>query len=410
MQKEALWSKDFFLINISNFTSFLSYSLFVTVMALFVIDIGGTNQTTGLITAGLTVTTMVCRPLVGKALDHYGRKPVFVTGGILFALNTVAYLFCHTLSSFAVVRIIHGISQALFIVAVQTTAGDIIPESRLVEGLGFFGISGSGAAALVPMTGLYIYEHYGVSRLFLIMSFFAAFGALAAMLLHVKEKSAILKSSNDTEENTPKRETHVKLFSALFEPSAVFPGLYVLLMSFAYSLVSTFLTPCGLERGINTVSLYFTVCSFVMMATRLFSGKVTLKIGLSRILSVGTVVMAGSIVMIAFAHSISMLIISGVLYGISAGLIQPILQTLVFRFAPLKRRGSATATYGLMEDIGTGAGSAMWGSMTMSSGYTASFLTSAAVMALCGIEHLLILRPKIVKMKDPVYFEDEDKP
>ena len=407
MQKETLWSKDFLFINISNFTAFLSYSLFVTVMALYVIDIGGTNRTTGLITAGLTLTTMACRPLVGRALDHCGRKPVFVIGGITFALNTVAYLFCCSLSSFAIVRVVHGISQALFIVAVQTTAGDIIPESRLVEGLGYFGISGSVAAALGPMTGLYIYEHFGVSRLFLCMSFFAVLGAMAAMLLHVKEKSAILRENKGIDNSESDLKSKNPLHE-LFEFSAVFPGLYVLLMSFAYSLVSTFLTPCGLERGIQSVSLYFTVCSFVMMATRLFSGKITLKIGLNRILSVGSVVMAGSIVLIAFAHNIGLLILSGVLYGVSAGLIQPVLQTLVFRLAPLKRRGSATATYGLMEDIGTGTGSAAWGSMTMSTGYTYSFLASAVVMALCGIEHLFILRPRIAKMKEPMYFEEEN--
>ena len=256
------------------------------------------------------------------------------------------------------------------------------------------------------MIGLAIYEAFGAHVLFAFMSVFASLGAVAAMAVHIEpvERAPRVRVYHTARERL---RTVPVYFAGLIELTALLPGLISLFMSIGYSSVQNFLTTCGLSRGIGSVSVYFTVCSCAMIATRLVAGRLTDRFGFTRMIFAGIVMMTASLVFIAFAGTLTQLIAAALLYGFGAGIAQPILQALVFQLCPLKRRGAANATYGLLTDIGSGSGSAIWGGVTMQAGYTATYMFSAACIAAGGVFHMLVLRPKLQRFRRPLAQEQD---
>lgn len=390
MQQNRLWTKDYIMVMISNFSAAFSYSAFVTILALYVNEIGGDNSLAGLMAGGMTIMMMLTRPIFGRLLDLVGRKSMVYAGGILFALNTIAYNFAFSLPVLTVIRIVHGISQGLYIVSTSTLVADIVPEERMVEGIGIFGVSGSIAGALGPMIGLFIYEAFGAQVLFLFMSVFSSLGAVAAMLIHIQP---LERSETAAEENT---KVGMKSFLAgLIEPSALAPGCIMLFTLLGYSAAQNFLSTCGLERGIGSVSLYFTISSAAMIVVRFITGKLIFRFGHFKLILMGLGLCCASFLVIAFAQSLGVLIFAGILYGTGNGLLYPILQTLVFQLCPIDKRGSANATYGLMQDMGTGIGSALWGAVSVAGGYTLTYLCAAACVAFGAAFHTSVFRKKL---------------
>jgi MFS family permease len=63
----------------------------------------------------------------------------------------------------------------------------------------------------------------------------------------------------------------------------------------------------------------------------------------------------------AYVNNFTGYVLCAVLYGCATGSIFPIMSALAVRFAPINRRGAATATYFSSFDIGIGIGSTIWG-------------------------------------------------
>ena len=390
LQSPKLWTKDYIMVMISNFSASISYTAFVTILVLYVNQIGGDNRIAGLLAGGMTIIMMISRPIFGRLLDIIGRRPMVYAGGILFALNTIAYNFAKTLPVLSVVRVIHGFSQALYIVSTSTLVADIVPEKRMVEGIGFFSVSSSISTALGPMVGLIIYKAFGAEGLFLFMSIFSSVGAVAAMLIHIKPIERI--------EPRPEQKPVSNLYSflrGLIEPSALAPGIIMLFTYLGYSAVQNFLSACGTYRGIDSVSLYFTVSSIAMILVRFATGKLNSCFGFSKLILSSLVLCVLSFALIAFAQTLPALIAAGACYGLGFGVLQPMLQTLVFQMSPLSKRGSANATFGLMQDTGTGLGSMLWGAVTLAAGYTFTYLSAALCVCLGVAFHLAIFRKSL---------------
>ena len=53
--------------------------------------IGGTNSQVGAMGAGLTIVGLITRLTIAPKIDTWGRKPMLLLGGALFALNALGY-------------------------------------------------------------------------------------------------------------------------------------------------------------------------------------------------------------------------------------------------------------------------------------------------------------------------------
>jgi len=374
-RRAALWTRDFLLLLSSNIFFFVSFQLLLVSLPLYVVHLGGTTATAGLVTGLFTLTAMLVRPLTGWALDAYGRRIIWLLGTLSCLVFIVAQLWAATLVVLIALRMLNGAAFGVSTTAGGTIAADLVPKARLGEGMGFVGVTMGIPLAVAPPLGLWLAARGDYADLFWLGALFTAISlALAAMLrgpAEAREISAVRSR-----------------LSSMFERTAVYPSALMFLLISSFGLILALLALYGKERGFGSVGIWFTVYAIVLTLARSVGGRLSDRIGYRQTAIGGFVIAAAGLVAIALSHDLTMLLASAVLYGIGYGTTQPCLQAMVVGRAPVVRLGAATATLFLAYDLGTTVGSVGGGLLAGVIGMGGAFAFSA-VGPLIGIGLLI---------------------
>ncbi len=391
-ENSKLWNKDYILLLICCLSAAVTNSFFISVFPVYVIDRGGDTATIGTMATGLVIASMITRVVFGNLQDKFGRRTIMLIGAILYTLNTAAYIFLKDITALYVLRFLNGITQGIYFGAAGTFVSDLVPEDKLVEGIGYFSLMGTATLFFVPTIGSLLYNSVGALPIFIIITITAAIGIFSGMMISPHKGKVI----NERKEERAS-ESKQSLISTLLEPKVFVPSLFWLISSFAYASVTNFLTPYGKEIGITAISVWFTFESIMSMLAKASVGKLTKIINPSKILVFSCFIVAISFVFLSTAQNTVFVIISGALFGIGYDILPPILNSAVFKLVPPERKGVASATYNLFADFGSGTGGLVWGFVAGAVDYRLMFLTAGAVMMLALILNLTKLRPKYVR-------------
>ncbi len=77
-----------------------------------------------------TVTMLICRPLVGWALDRFGRRPFFASAFAFYTLAMLAFSGADSVSAFYLARFLQGIGASLMWVSARTIIADGPPATQ----------------------------------------------------------------------------------------------------------------------------------------------------------------------------------------------------------------------------------------------------------------------------------------
>jgi len=363
-RRAALWTRDFILLLGSNLVFYMSFQLLLVSMPLYVVHLGGDAATAGLVTGLFTLTAMVVRPLTGWALDAYGRRNLWLLGIFSCLVLILAQQWAATLVVLIVLRMVNGFGFGVATTAGGTIAADLVPKSRLGEGMGFFGVAMGIPLAVAPPLGLWLAGRGDYSDLFWLGALFTAVSlALAAMLRGPAE---------------PREVSAVRSrLDSMFERTAVYPSVLMFLLISSFGLILALLALYGKERGLGGVGIWFTVYAVFLTLARSAGGRLSDRIGYRQTAVAGFVLAAVALVTIAVSNDMPMLLASAVLYGIGYGTTQPSLQAMVVSRAPVARLGAATAVLFVSYDLGTTIGSVGGGLLAGVIGMGGAFAFSA---------------------------------
>jgi len=373
MFSRRLWNKDFILVLLVCSIASYTNSIFISLLPVYVLDLGGTNALTGMMMTGLTILGMATRVVVAPLIDKIGRKKLLVLGSGLYALNALAFCFTKDLNVLFVLRVLHGFTQGIFFPVPPIMVADISPAELLVDAMGFFGISSSLVFAMTPTIGLAIYNNFGPETMF----WSAVVTGIVSFVLSLFIKEYYQKPAQKQE----RQKTAFKLNKA-FLAMVLLPSCISLFVYVGNSAVMSFLTPCGLSRGIEQISLYFLVNNLAVIVSRLTVGRVITYIPKRTCILAGVILCGVGTGIIAFANTLALMLISAVLVGVGMTAVSQLLQVEVLTTVPGENRGLASTTFMLFGDIGNGAGAAVWGAVSAGAGYVLTY-------ALAGVSTLV---------------------
>lgn len=344
----------------------LSFFLFVHFPG-FLQDLGSTEAEIGIVVATASVSALAIRPHLGRELDRRGRRPILLVGGFANTVATGLYLLVHAVSPWMFgIRIVHGFAAALSFTTIFTIAADIVPESRRTQGLALFGLAGLFPIALGGVIGDLVLPRWGFDGLFTV--------ALALSLLSFLGSVLIAESSVPAG-----RHAEVSFTRPLFQRDLL--PLWWITFVFTVALIGyfTFLRTFVNETGLGSVGGFFAAYAGTAIAFRALGGWAPDRFGAKRILYPAMASLAAGCFVLATAGSDLAVIVSGVLCGAGHAYAFPILFAMSFGRAAAGDRGSASAIFTGLFDLGSVVGGPALGVVATIWGYTEMFLVAGGL-------------------------------
>nr|WP_092070378.1 MFS transporter [Dendrosporobacter quercicolus]NSL48224.1 MFS transporter [Dendrosporobacter quercicolus DSM 1736]SDM09693.1 Predicted arabinose efflux permease, MFS family [Dendrosporobacter quercicolus] len=376
-----LWSKDFLLVIAVNFLVFTAMYMLLPTLPLYAQDMSGSQSMAGLIVGIFTLAAVAFRPWFGNLLDHTGRKNILLAGMAIFAVTTAAYSGTTLIIVLLAIRLLQGIGWSATTTATGTIASDVIPAARRAEGMAYFGMASTAAMSVGPAWGLYLTAQSGYSSLFALAAGLAALGLATACLIKGEHPAPGIGK-------TARR-------GVMIEKTAVPPSLVLLLVSFTYGGILTFLPAYAAFRGVADSGVFFTTFALALLLTRPLMGRSADKFGFSAVLLPGMLLLAAALLVLLFATSLTGFLIAAVLYGLGFGSVQPILNAIAITLTRPERRGAANATFMSAMDTGIGLGAIIWGVVAEKLGFTYIYGCSAALILLALGLYLILLHKRL---------------
>jgi MFS transporter, Spinster family, sphingosine-1-phosphate transporter len=120
-----------------------------------------TDQQMGALGTAFFVFYMVAAPLTGWLGDRYRRKPLIITGAVLWSFATLAALWIHSYTTLYIRQALVGIGEATFGIFAPAVLSDFYPERERNRVLSVFYIAIPVGAALGYLAGGQIGSHWG---------------------------------------------------------------------------------------------------------------------------------------------------------------------------------------------------------------------------------------------------------
>lgn len=378
---QKLWSRPFAIIMAINFMLFLSFNMLNPSLPIYFQDIGISETMTGVCISIFTVGSIIVRPIAGGVLDRWGRRAVFFVSMLILIVMTFAYSLSSAVLAILLLRLVHGFDWGFASTATSTMATDIIPRQKVGTGMGIFGLSMSLALAFAPALAIELMDKTGFNGMIHVSTAFVAVATVLGLCypFHRANHSPAVKNASSGK-------------SELFEKTAVLPSIIMGCITLTMSAISTYVPLYALSMGMDNVGFFFTVYALGLIVVRAFIGIVVDRFGIVAATIPSFVSMLAAMLLLAFAQNLTMLLISGFLYGAGYGGAQTTMQSLAVMNAPQERFGAANGTFFIGFDLGIGFGALLAGVLSDHFGFAPMYLMLSTFIVL-AILLVLKFRP-----------------
>ncbi len=341
MNNQKIFNKSFLFAFISNFFVFIGFEMLLPILPAYLLSLNASTIQVGLVTTLFTIGAVLIRPLVGYYLIDNQRKSLAIGASAVLMMITLIYPFLNIVWLFLLLRFFHGIAWGVSTTANSTLAVDLIPKTRLGEGMGYFSISTTVGAIIAPSLGIFIYDSFSFDILIWSSVILSLLAVIAFQFVH---SPAPVK----------REKQPFRFLDMIFEKDVSFPALLTVITTLGFGAIITFLVLFGKQKGLDHIFLFFLINATVATLLRPFTGKWYDKKGPWSIIIMSAVLGFLSLVMLSYATNDLHLIIAAILFGAGYGTVMPCLQTWTVQKVSVEKSGAANATFFSSFDVGVG--------------------------------------------------------
>lgn len=368
--------------------TFLSFGL-----PIYSKSLGATALAIGGLYSVFTVTTVIIRPLVGRALDKYGRKPFLLAGFVGYALAMTTFALARTMDGLYLARIFQGLASALLWISVNTVVADLSLVQERGQLMGRIGET----SARAEITGMFV-AFFLLESLPEAFSWTATFGvfalmtAVAAGLSYRTVPETRPQASAYSQREQPISRQLFKLMVIVFTTgisAAMIAPIYLIYLQDRFTTDVATLAWAFLPAGLV----------YSLLPSRL--GRISDRWGRVPLMAVG---MAGAGVLSLTLPQLPGLVWLIGLYTLTAvgwAMADPAEAALVADLAGTNRRGRAYGLYTFADSLGATIGPLLGGWLYDTVGQAIPFYINGMVLLVSAIWAVLALRRPLEAISDP---------
>ena len=390
IQKEKLFNTGFITITTINFIVFLIYYCFVVITAKFATsELGASPAQAGFAAGIYIIGTLIARLYIGKKLELIGRKQMLRFGAIIYLMTTVAYLISTNIIILDTVRFLNGFAYGTISTAANAIVTAYIPKSRNGEGINYYGLSTSLAAAIGPFIGILLLPIVGFKSVIILAIVLSVLVTVACYLFPVQ--------------NIELTDDHKKLLNSwslntFIEYKVLFISIVAFLIGLSYSSVLGFLSIYADNLGLSTAgAFFFVVYALIITLTRPFAGQIFDAKGENAVMYPSFIFLAIGLLTLSYTTTSFMLLLSGALIGLGYGTFMSNGQAVCLKLVEPSKVSIALSTYFIGLDLGLGFGPYALGTVHSFLSYSGIYILCAALTVAVAILYAIFYKGKDAK-------------
>lgn len=392
--QHKLFNKGFITITIINFIVYLVYYLLMVIIAVIAQDtLHASLSQAGLASGIYIIGTLVARLFMGKKLEIYGRKAVLRYGALFYLATTMAYLYIPTITVMYAIRFLNGFAYGTVSTATNAIVTAYIPQEKNGEGINYYGLSTSLAAAIGPFIGMILMNFTNFYMIITFAVLLIAATTIACFAFPVK--------------NISLSEEHRKVLNSwtldsFIEKKALFITFIAFWMGLAYSSVLSFLaTYAQVIHLVTASSFFFVVYALVITATRPLSGRIFDAKGENYVMYPSYFFLAAGLAVLSFTTQSWELLVAGALVGLGYGTFMSNGQAVCLEKSEPQRIGIALSTYFVGLDLGLGVGPYLFGMLRSALSFSSMYLVAAILPVACALVYKIFYKTDVKVPKLP---------
>ena len=164
---EKIWNRRFILLFLTNQLVLAAVYAYIPIIPVYCQEIGITGSKVGIVLTAMSVATILFRPVAGYLLDNFNRHRVYLLFLALFCLSFPAFIAFPIFAVLIIIRLYMGAVYSVCASATMTLAGDVLPQSKVTEGISRFAFTVSIGMAVGPFAGIQVQNNLSSKASFL---------------------------------------------------------------------------------------------------------------------------------------------------------------------------------------------------------------------------------------------------
>jgi MFS family permease len=390
MATQKKLTRDFVLCFFAQFAFSSTFFILIPTLPIYLSNMGAKEAEIGILIGALSVSSLVLRPIVGKALLKIPERSFMIAGALFLTSSSIAYLFAPPFWPLLALRIFHGIGFAFFSTASFTLVANIIPETNRGQIISYFYLSINFAFALAPYFGVLLINQFNFPFNFKVLFLVCTGLSLCCLFITLKlEKIQGPPIANLSSQKQP--------FLSL---EALPPAIIAFLITITWGAVTAFFPLYALRKGVENPGLFFAAFAITLILVRGLGGKILDVYPREKVILPCLFNLIISMPILAFSSTLPMFILVAIIWGIGSGFLYPSLVAYTIDRAG-SSRGPAMGTFTALTDLGAGMGAVIMGIILQLTNYTIMFLCLALTGVINFVYFYFAVRKKPQKILSP---------
>ncbi len=383
MPIKKILTRDFLLAFFAQLGFSSAFFILIPTLPIYLARLGSSETEIGILIGSASVSSLVSRPFIGRALLKIPERNFMLGGAFLFILCSVAYIFFLPFGPFLTVRIFQGIGFALFYTSSTTFIANISPEAHRGQSLSYFFLAFNFAFAMAPTIGMSVINRFSFTLLFLVCTGLSLWAFFFSTRLRKRKDNPIEAPSVGD-----------RSFLSRKARKALPPSMMAFFTHVIWGALTAFFPLYALAGGMSYPGHFFATFAIMLILGRTLGGRVLDLYSKERVIFPCLFTYMISTIILALFRTPPMFLVAAIIWGAGNALAFPAFVALAMDLAG-PSRGPAMGTFTALSDLGVGLGAVIMGVVLRLTNYQVMFLCLALIGAInFAYFYLFVLKKK----------------